>query len=238
MTFILDEDKALKDMLKDMLVTDQKSVGEDGPTRKVGVYYGQPDQELTTQMYPYITIDLIDISEDFERATRGWAKPVYMSDPTNVKDLIPAVPPVDGDPGTDEIPATPYDADLHNWQIHTPVPVNLDYQITSYSRQPRHDREILAQLMFTRLPFRYGVAFPDDGTVRRLSVLDVSKRDITEAGKRLFVNAFTVRISSEIAQDAYTRLYKAQVIDVTGTDDNPVIGRGTFTPISYTITAP
>ena len=100
-----------------------------------------------------------------------------------------------------------------------PIPVNIDYQITTYARQPRHDREILAELMYTRLPLRFGTLSLDDNTIRRLDVLDISKRDITEAGKRLFVNAFTVRVSSEITPELYTAVYKVLEVDLTGYQD-------------------
>ena len=217
MTFLLSEDEALRNLLKDLTVTDQKSVTEEGPTRKVGVWFGQPDQEITEQKYPYITIDMIDIAEDFSRAMRGKVKPEYLSDPATI--------------GT----STEYDPDLHDWEINYPIPVNIDYQITTYSRQPRHDRQILAQLLYTKIPLRFAVLMTNDNTVRRLDVLDVSKRDITESGKRLFVNAITLRVSSEIAPETYNKLYKALVLDVTGTTDNPILGRGQFTPISFTI---
>ena len=218
MTFLLSEDEALRNLLKDMVVTDQKSVTEAGPQRKVQVYFGQPDQEIRTQNYPYITIDMVDISEDFSRAMRGKAKPSYISDPTNGPDG-----------------STAYDGETQDWDINWPIPVNIDYQITTYARQPRHDRQILAQLLYTKIPLRFAVLEPDDGTVRRLDVLDISKRDIPESGKRLFVNAITVRVSSEIAPETYNKLYKALTLNVTGTSDNPVLGRGQFTPISFTI---
>ena len=127
---------------------------------------------------------------------------------------------------------TPYDPSTNNWYIDMTIPVNIDYQITTYARQPRHDREMLATLMYTRLPLRMGAIELDDNTVRRLDVLDVSKRDISEAGKRLFVNAFTVRISSEIAPAEFTAVYKALQVDLTGYQD--VVRGGTkpnFTPL-------
>ena len=40
MSFILDEDEALRNLLKNLTVTDQKSVTEAGPTRGVGVWFG------------------------------------------------------------------------------------------------------------------------------------------------------------------------------------------------------
>ena len=216
MTFLLSEDKALRDLLKDMTVTDQKADG----TRSVGVWFGQPDQEIRNQSYPYITIDMVDIAEDFARSMRGRAVLPYAADPETI--------------GED----TEWDPELHAWDVSWPIPINIDYQITTYARQPRHDREILAQLLYRKIPLRFAVLNTDDNTVRRLDVLDVSKRDITEQGKRLFVNAITVRVSSEIAPELYNKLYKVLQVTVTGTDDNPVLGRGQFTPISYNITSP
>lgn len=240
MTFLISEDEALRNLLLGMTVTDQKAASEGSTTRSVKVYFGQPDQEIRSQSYPYIVIDMIDISEDNLRAMRGMVKPTYMDDP----ETMPAVN--EGDE------PTPYNSETNDWMIHWPIPVNIDYQVTTYSRQPRHDREILSQILYTRIPMRFAVLEPSDGnsqgvgTVRRLDLLDISKRDVTEQGKRLFVNAFTVRVSSEIAETTYNQLYKALQVDVTGvtdtesnTDGSQVIGRSELTPIdSFTISQP
>lgn len=222
MTFLLSEDKALRNLLADMVVTDQKAASTQETTRKVGVWFGQPDQEIRAQSYPYITIDMIDIAEDFQRAMRGKVKPAYYEDPETI--------------GT----STTYDSGVHDWEINMPIPVNIDYQVTAYARQPRHDREILAQLLYKKLPLRFATLETDDNTVRRLDVLDISKRDVTEQGKRLFVNAITVRVSSEISPETFNKMYKALQVTVTGPTDigSQIIGRGQFTPISYTIQAP
>jgi hypothetical protein len=225
MSFLLEEDEALRNLLKDMVVTDQKSVTEDGPQRKVGVWFGQPDQEIRNQSYPYITIDMIDIAEAFDRAHRGRVNAAYYADPDTMTTGVN------------------WDSDLHAKDMDYPIPVNLDYQITTYARQPRHDRQILAQLLYTKIPLRFAVlnVGPDTqfGTTRRLDVLDISKRDITEQGKRLFVNAITVRISSEIAPTTFNKLYKVQELNVTGTTGSQIIGRGEFTAVDpITITAP
>lgn len=244
MSFLLDEDEALRDLLVGMIVTDQKSVTNVGPTRNVGVWFGQPDQELREQKYPYITIDMIDIAEDFTRAMRGKVRPAYIQDPTVI------VEGVQGTQSVQFVQQVNFDDDDHAWEIDYPIPVNIDYQITTYSRQPRHDRQILAQLLNTKIPLRFAVLLTGPNTVygthRRLDVLDIAKRDVSENGKRLFVNAITVRISSEIAQETFTKLYKAQELTITGvtddesnTDGSQVIGRGQFTAIQgITITAP
>lgn len=224
MSFLLDEDEAIRNLLKDMVVTDQKSVTNEGATRKVGVWFGQPDQEIRSQSYPYITIDMIDIAEDVSRAHRGKVSPEYYADPETI--------------GVD----TPWDPTLHGKDMDYPVPVNIDYQITTYARQPRHDREVLAQLLYTKIPLRFGVLLTGSNTVfgthRRLDVLDISKRDVTEQGKRLFVNAITVRVSSEIAPSTFNKFYKVQELNVIGTTGSQVIGRGEFTAIeSFTTSA-
>jgi len=200
MNFLLDEDQALKTLLTGMTVTDQKAGSTQATTRPVKVWFGQPDQEITAQMYPYITIDMIDIAEDVMRAMRGKAQPYYMSPPEGLQNA--------NQEGT--------------WEVDYPIPVNIDYQITVYSRQPRHDRAILAQLLGTKIPLRFAVLDTGDGTTRRLDVLDVSKRDITESGKRLFVNAITVRVSSEIQPSVFRVFYKVSQVNLTGT-------LGTFT---------
>lgn len=232
MSFLLAEDEALRDLLLGMTVTDQKQ----DASRNVGVWFGQPDQELREQKYPYITIDMIDIAEDFTRAMRGKVKPAYIQNPPTM------VQGVQGTQGVQFVQQVTYNGTVHNWEIDYPIPVNIDYQITTYSRQPRHDRQILAQLLYTKIPLRFAVLLTGPNTVygthRRLDVLDVSKRDVSENGKRLFVNAITVRISSEIARETFTKLYKVQNLSITGvtddegnTDGSQVIGRGQFTTI-------
>jgi hypothetical protein len=191
MTFLLSEDEALRKQLQGITVHDQRATGDETP-RQVGVFFGQPDQELRAQIYPYITIDMIDIQRDTEREMRGRI--------TGTVEQFGYLGPTE-------------ESDL-GWDIDLPIPVNIDYQITSFARQPRHDRELLSQLLHTKLPFRYGQLFLDDNTVRRLEVLDVAKRDSVEQAKRLFINAVTVRVTSEIVQEAYRQYYKVEEVDI------------------------
>jgi hypothetical protein len=200
MTFLLSEDKALRELMTGLTVTDQKAEGSETP-RSVGVWFGQPDQELREQRYPYIVIDMIDVSRDPSREMRGKVKPSYIPDPSEI---------------TNEVS---WDNNKHDWKINRPIPVNIDYQITTYSRHPRHDRELLAKVMYDRLPFRFGTLNCEDNTVRRLDVLDVTKRDVTEQAKRLFVNAITVRVSSEIVQGVLQKLYKVLEVNVSNPSD-------------------
>lgn len=207
------EDEALKTLLKGMVVTDQRANSE-GVTRPVGVWFGMPDQELREQAYPYMTIDMIDIAEDRQRAMRGTLDD---SDYKYFKYLTPT-----------GLPAG------KGAKQSYPIPIYIDYQITTYSRHPRHDRQILSDLLYTRLPLRFGSLSTNDQTVRRLDVLDIAKRDLVEQGKRLFSNAITVRISSEMPLTQYRELFKVQKVITSGPLLTP---RGKYAGVeTFTIT--
>lgn len=217
MTFIIAEDEALRNMLLGMTVSDNKS-----ESRSVGVWFGQPDPEIRTQSFPFVTIDLIDISEARERVMSGLVSPWYYA-PSGL--------------GSNQ-----------GWDMWYPTPINLDYQITTFARQPRHDRLMLGQLLGQRLPLRFGsldVVQKTTGVApnqtqyvipRRLDLLNVVKRDITEAGKRLFMNVFTVRVSSEVPQPFdFKTYYKVNEVRFTQNahdvlDSNPTESETGLTP--------
>lgn len=188
MTFMLSEDKALRELMQGLTVHDQKADGSLAGERSVGVWFGQPDQEIRSQSYPYVTINLLDVQRDASREMRGKTNKAYLE-------------PADLD-------------ESKGFSRDIPIPVDIEYQLTVYSRHPRHDRELMAEILYSRLPFRFGTLDLDDGTTRRLDVLDVTKRDYVEQGKRLFLNAITVRVSSEMVQRTYKELYK--VLSVHG----------------------
>jgi hypothetical protein len=175
MPFILNEDKALKTLLKSRIgVTDSKN-----NLRTVGVWFGHPDVEIRDQSYPYMTIELSDISHARERQHSGMTELNY----------IPEAKDLNGNILTES---------AKRW-TESPTPVNLDYQIASYCRQPLHDRQILATVLTDLLPFRFGMLeIPEDNTARRIELLGYAKRDTTEQGKRLFVNVFSIRVNAEL----------------------------------------
>lgn len=216
MTFIISEDMALKQRLQGMQVFDG-----DKPSRTVGVWFGQPDKEMRVQDYPYVVINLIDISEATERVHS--ANPVrlsYLNDPiltptsvnlTASSRLVTQASVATVDPeahlGARADLAGNVEVDAVHVLWDRPLPVNIDYQVSSYSRHPRHDRLLLNQLL-QRLPMRGGLIGvehdkPGEGTARRLDFLGLTKRDRIEDNKRVFVNDLTVRISSEMDPDRY-----------------------------------
>jgi hypothetical protein len=184
MPFILNEDKAIKLMLTGVTVSDSGN-----PTRPVGVWFGQPDLEIRAQSYPYMTIDFLGYNEDFSRSHRGEIQMPYFPEGANT--------------------STQYTTEF-------PIPVYLDYQITTWARQPRHDRQIMAEMATgQRIPLRYGLlVVPEDKTVRRVDFLGFAKKDTTdENGKRLFSNAYTIRVSAEILP-----VVLSQIVPVTETN--------------------
>ena len=167
--WILNEDRALKALVSGISVSDG-----DSTNRKVGVWFGQPDVEIQAQTYPYITIDLVDVYEATERAHRNeislWYKP----------DGGPEMSPDKG------------------YRTEYPIPYDLIYQITTYARHPYHDRKIIRDLMKRMGGRSHSLYIPEDDTQRSMFVLGHRKRDSTEDGRRLFSNAYTVQIFSEL----------------------------------------
>ena len=188
MPFIINEDAALKSLLTGITVSDGGNAA-----RPVAVYYGQPDKDIRQQSYPYITLDLVGVREDTERAHRGSVDLTYTPEGMTPNYTSESQP------------------------VNFPIPVDLIYQVSTWSRQPRHDRQIMASL-FTpgRLPFRFGqLTIPEDNTMRRLDVLGFSKRDTTEGGKRLFSNVYNIRISSELFPDQLGEVYTVTAVNTS-----------------------
>jgi hypothetical protein len=179
MTFLLAEDAALKTSLSGITVADEKSAN-----RPVNVWFGYPDVEIRTQNFPFITIDLISMRNATERQSSG---EIYDSN------LQGTVAPVSGV--------------FYKYEI--PIAYDLIYQITSYSRHPRHDRAIIFQLNQKFPAMRGHLAVPDAlGTstaYRHMFLESFYKNDAAEGengNKRILRNIYTVRVVSEMTPNA------------------------------------
>jgi hypothetical protein len=173
MTFILAEDAALKELLQGMIVTDEKNA-----SRPVKVWFAFPDVELRSQEYPFLTIDLIDIIPADYRQHSG-----FLYD----NDALGTIPP---EPGL-------------SYFYNYPVAYDLIYQLTTYSRHPRHDRSIIYQILNARIPTKFGRlpvknAIDTETSYRSMFLDGFIKRDLIEEGRRLLRNVFTVRVISEM----------------------------------------
>lgn len=173
--FIVAEDLALKSLLQGMVVGDEKTA-----ERPVKVWFGYPDVEVRAQEFPFITIDLIDVVPASDRQTSG-----KMSDP----DYRGTVAPEAG----------------ITYVFDIPVAYDLVYQVTTYARNPRHDRALLYQ-MFNKFPSKFGkLAVPNQiGTeigYRSMFVDGFVKRDAVDGetgNRRTLRNVYTVRVISEM----------------------------------------
>jgi hypothetical protein len=181
MTFLLAEDAALKSSLSGITVADEKNAN-----RPVRVWFGYPDVELRAQDFPFITIDLISMRNATERQNSG---EIYDSN------LQGTIAPVNG----------------VSYKYEIPVAYDLVYQITSYSRHPRHDRAIIFQLNQKFPAMRGHLAVPDAlGTstaYRHMFLESFYKHDAAEGengNKRLLRNIYTVRVVSEMTPNAAT----------------------------------
>lgn len=189
MSFILAEDASLKNYISGLTVSDEKA-----PVRPVKVFFGYPDVEITVQTYPYMTIELIDIRIAKERQSTGR---IYDSD--NRGTIAPVAGRIYG-----------YDM---------PVPYDLVYQISSYARNPRHDRAILFQMQ-NKFPAQYGSlqvpnALGTEVAYRHIFLDGFVKRDMIEDGRRLFRNAYTVRVVSEMTPfQVNNALYNVQTVEI------------------------
>jgi len=182
---IVNEDRALKQLLMGMTVSDNRQ-----SNRPVKVFYGQPDVEITDQTYPYITIDLIDADEATERAMRGIIELQYQPE------------------------GAPKREDGHGLKTDYPIPYDLVYQITTYARDPRHDRKIMNQIA-RRLGGRYHSLYvPEDNTERSMFLTNTLKRDLTEANRRLFSNAYTVVVYSELIPADIEKVAQVKKVDL------------------------
>lgn len=168
--WILREDEALKARITGIQVSD----GDQNP-RPVKIWFGHPDPEIRGQSYPYITLDLLDVDEDKERVSNRYSELAFTH------------------------PGFPSSNDSVVVKTMLPTPMDLVYQVASWSRQPRHDRAILSQMNRSFLHPRYAQTGASDDTSRRIVVLDFAKRDsLDDKAKRLFRNVWTVAVKTEV----------------------------------------
>jgi hypothetical protein len=173
--FILAEDRAIKALISDLTVSDEKN-----PSRPVKVWYGYPDVEVRDQTWPYITIDLVDVSPANDRQHYGY---ISDSDYRGTKEPITGL----------------------DYVYQVPVAYDLMYQLTTYSRHPRHDRDLIYKLL-NKFPSKYSYLLVPNQlgtqyTSRTVFFDGFVKRDMIETdsgNRRVLRNVFTLRVASEM----------------------------------------
>jgi hypothetical protein len=211
MTFVISEDTALKTYLAGMTVSDEKN-----PTRPVKVWFGYPDIELRTQEFPFVVIELIGVRPAYDRMHSG----VF----TDVDMQGTVAPSIFATAGTTTV--------YNTYTYEIPVPYDLLYQLTTYSRHPLHDRALILQ-MHQKFPSRRGfLKVPNQlGTqnaYRHMFLEGFNRREIadveTSGSRRLLTNVYTIRVMSEMTPSV--------VASATGAVLNAAVNK---TPLQYSV---
>lgn len=220
--FTLAEDAALKQRLMSLRVSDDRDM-----QRPIQVFFRYPEAE-TEKSYPFATIDLIDIqyARDRQESERRYyytnvsgasAPPLYVQSASDSLNYFPS-----------EMSAVDIQQDWEgdNVYLYTDqfVPVNLMYQISTYCRSQRHDRQLTAAMLRYVFPLRRGfIEIPEDGTIRRCDILDWRSADLLdqESGykKRIFRKVLTVQINAEIPQRDLASVKRVSTVNGALTDN-------------------
>jgi hypothetical protein len=182
MSWLLNEDAGIKAKFAGLTVADGTN-----PNRPVAVRFRLPQNEFSDMTYPIVIIDHAGLSKADDREHRGSTYLPYLPEGVNA-----------WWPDFTNQESSPY------WVQEWPIPYNVDYQITVYSRSALQDRMLTAALAGSdRLPSRNGyVQIPQDGTIRRLDLIGGPELDSRKDAddKRTFTQVYTVRVSSELLQ--------------------------------------
>ena len=213
--FLLAEDEAIKKRLTGLTVTDDRN-----NTRPVQVFFRYPDAE-TEREYPFVTIEMLDIVHAKNRqhselpiyyynTAGGASAPTGASVMPNAMNYWPSNSPDFG-----------YLDDKNDFQVLVSnefVPVDLLYQVSTFTRSALHDRQLSANMLTKVFPFRRGSIHIDaDNTDRRLELLDWSTADLLdpEAGyrKRIFRKVYTLQMSAELpSTDIYGTQQTTEIV--------------------------
>jgi hypothetical protein len=198
--FLLAEDEALKKRLASLTVTDDREV-----SRPVQVFFRYPDVE-TERTYPFITIEMIDIVHARNRQ-HSENELYYFNDNAG------AVPPEGWENRPNALTYWPSESsDFSNFDnkdsfkilaTNEFVPVDLVYQVSTYTRTALHDRQMTSTMLRKVFPFRRSSLHIDaDNTDRRLEMLDWTTADLLDAEsgyrKRIFRKIYTLQMGAEL----------------------------------------
>ena len=202
--FLFAEDEAIKKLFTGLTVSDDRE-----SSRPVQVFFRYPEGE-TERYYPFITIELIDVMHAKNRQhSETFLNTHHAGHPDNI----------DYWPSTSSA-SSPTNGDFDSYKTTEFTPIDLLYQVSTFTRSAIHDRQIASQMLTTVIPFRYSsINIEADGTSRRLDLLDWSTADLLdpEAGyrKRIFRKVYTLQMTSELPTSALIGLKKVTSVSTT-----------------------
>jgi len=194
--WILNEDAAIKAKVSGLRVSDTNAGAS---SRTVAVRYRMPETEFANVTFPMIIIDRQSILKDDEREHRGMVRLTY------TPESVGAWNPLVVSPST-----SPYNVDF-------PIPFNINYAITVYSRKEQHNIELVGILARQEyLPARFGyLEIPQDGTVRSLFLEGGPEFEAAKDSddKRIYRTHYIVRVATEIPPTIAAAAAKASLIN-------------------------
>ena len=173
-----EEDMGLKNLLQGLYVSDLNAPQE---TRAVPVWFHNPEREERRITYPNIVINFTGERVAHEREHRGWT-PIKYRYLQNIA-----------------FDQEPYPS------INYPLPMDFDYTVTASARINQHISQISGHLAMSKLHPRFAQMECPGGTVRRITVMGVSRTNSMEIEKRIFRQIYQLRIPTEI-EDIVTLL--------------------------------
>jgi hypothetical protein len=202
--FLFAEDEAIKKRFVNLTVSDDRE-----GARPVQVFFRYPEGE-TERKYPFITIELIDIIHAKNRQHSETFLDTHRAGHPNNLDYWPSTSSASSPNLTG--------SDLYRTTEFTPV--DLLYQVSTFTRSAIHDRQIATQMLMDVVPFRYSsINIEADGTSRRLDLLDWTTADLLdpESGyrKRIFRKIYTLQMTSELPTSALVGLKKVLSVSTT-----------------------
>lgn len=214
--FLLAEDAAVKARFSGLTVSDDRN-----GARGVQVFFRYPEGE-TERLYPFITIEMIDIVHALERQHSEVT--IYASTSSAASTQFTGPNALEYWPST-HADFTQFAASVPVVSANEFIPVDILYQVSTYARSALHDRQLSAQMLSSVARLRWGfIDVPEDNTIRRFDLLDWVTADLLdpEAGyrKRIFRKVYTLRMSAEIPSTTLYRSKRVETISSSISDQN------------------
>lgn len=193
--FILSEDKAVKKLFTGLTVPVRNdNDGVPDSTEEVPVRWRYPQSEPRDTAYPFISVTMVSATRDPSREHRGRTDLDYIPDGIN----------------------WPLDDENENTVIDWPIPMDLYYDISAWTRSGGEGQYLFGQMLRKPLGYaRFGeIKIPEEMTLRRVDLMEQSPAQMTidPFGKRLYKANVVVRVGTELIPDRETRTRVQEVL--------------------------
>lgn len=221
--FLLAEDAAVKARFTGLTVSDDRN-----GSRPVQVFFRYPEGD-TERVYPFITIEMLDIVHATERQHSEVT--IYASTSTAASTQFSGPRAMEYWPSQASA-FTQYSNMGPIVRANDFIPVDILYQVSTYTRSALHDRQLTAQMLHSYARIRWGfIDVPADNTIRRFDLLDWVTADLLdpEAGyrKRIFRKVYTLKMSAEIITSDLVGSKRVSTVHNTIVDKNDILANET-----------